>query len=223
MNLPISRHILMAAALAATLQPAALLADGADAQKDAGGIPYHYVGRVKLNFLDSTGVVYGYITALSGVKTFAPLFNGAPSEATAYLTFRADIKFQPLPGNGPLGPGQFAANPIMVEAGTWSIYVTHNPAHQWDDPDTFSNGQTVAVLDRALEQFSVYPTFSINAGAAVVESSTPFTLGGRTINLRDLMPRGVVNITSGSPIPLAGSTQVSPIFGFAGYSLAAGR
>ena len=203
--------------------PAAMRAGEKDSDKGGGGIAYHYVGRVKLNFADSTGIVYGYMTAVSGVKSTASLFNGTPSEATAYLTFRANIKFMALPGNGPLGPGQFAVTPILNEAGTWSIYFTANPAHNWDNPDTFSNGQAVATFERPVEQFSIYPTFSINAGAAILESSAHFTLAGQKINLRELTPHGFVDITSGSPVPLTGSTATAPIFAFSGYSLVSGR
>lgn len=200
----------------------ALRANGPEAAK-AGGIAFHYVGRVKLNFLDSTGIVYGYVTTLSGVDSVTSLFKGAPSEATAYLSFRANIKFNPLPGNGSLGPGQFAVTPILVDPGAWSIYYTANPAHNWDNPDTFSNGQVVATLERAFEQFSIYPSLSINAGAASIQSSAPFTLGARMINLRELAPRGLVDVTSGPPIPLTGSTSTSPIFAMSGYSLVSGR
>jgi hypothetical protein len=214
-------------ALAATMlsagYPPAVQAGEKDRDNGAGGIAYHYVGRIKLNFADSTGIVYGYMTAVSGVKSTASLFNGTPGEATAYLTFRANVKFTPLPGNGPLGPGQFAVSPILTEAGTWSIYFTANPAHNWDNPDTFSNGQSVATFDRPVEQFSIYPTFSINAGAAILESSTPFTLGGQRMHLREITPRGLVDITSGTPVPLTGSTPTAPIFAFSGYSLVIGR
>ncbi|MBV8816835.1 MAG: hypothetical protein JO022_00685, partial [Acidobacteriaceae bacterium] len=132
----------------------------ADDTPGARGIAYHYVGRVKLDFIKNTGVVYGYLTALSGVNSSGALFNGTPSEATAYLTFRADINFQVLPGNGTLGPGQFGVLPTLIQAGNWNFYYSPAPAHVWDDPDTFSNGQVIAIMDRPLEQFSVYPTFA---------------------------------------------------------------
>lgn len=199
------------------------LAGDEAAAPSADGIAFHYVARVKLNFLDSSGIVYGYLTAVSGVPSSSLLFMGTPSESTACLTFRANIKFVPLPGNGPLGPGQFAVSPFLIEPGAWSIYFTANPAHNWDDPDTFSNGQVVATLARPVEQFSVYPTFSINAGSASLQSSLPFTLGGARLNIREIAPKGIVDVTSGSPIPLAGSTPASPIFAASGYSLTAAR
>lgn len=213
----------MAALVATFVHPAAVLGQADDSRMPLGGIAFHYVGRVKLNFLDSTGVVYGYVTALSGLPDSAPLFKGAPGEATAYLTFRSNIKFTPLPGNGPLGPGQFAVTPALIATGSWSIYFTPDPAHNWDNPDTFSNGQVVATFSKPVEQFSIYPTFAINAGAATLQSSTPFVLGGRTVNVRQLVPRGLVDVTSGTPIPLGGSTPTAPIFAVSGYSLVSAR
>ena len=219
----IYRSVLAFAAAVLCGHQGASAADGVDASNPAGGIAFHYVGRVKLNFLDSTGIVYGYVTALSTVPSSAVLFKGAPGESTAYLTFRANINFESLPGNGLIGPGQFAVTPFLVQPGAWSIYYTANPAHNWDDPDTFSNGQVIAALQRPVEQFSVFPTFSINAGSANLQSSTPFTVGGQTINFRDIASPGLVDVTSGPPIPLNGSTPTSPIFGVSGYSLVSGR
>jgi hypothetical protein len=223
MNRNICRRAVITAATGLSVYGQPVPADGTDSQRPLGGIAFHYIARVKVNFLDGTGVVYGYLSTLPGLASSAPLFKGTPSEATAYLTFRANINFVALPGNGPLGSGQYGVTPIVVEPGSWSVYFTPGPAHNWDDPDTFSNGQIVATLNRSLEQFSVYPTFAINAGAATWQSSSPFTLGGQTINLRQFAPHGLVAVTSGSPIPLQGSTLTAPIFAVSGYSLAGAR
>jgi hypothetical protein len=194
----------------------------------ADGIAFHYVGRVKLNFLDGTGIVYGYVTALSGTELSSVLFKGVPGEATAYLTFRANIQLDPLPPNGLIDatattPAQVAVVPFLVRPGSWSIYFTANPAHNWDDPSTFSNGQVVATLQRPVEQFSIFPTFSSNAGSANLQSSVPFILGGRVINLRDIAPRGLVVVTSGPPSPLTGSAPPFPVFAASGYAFVSGR
>jgi hypothetical protein len=169
-----------------------------------------------------TGVVYGYLTLLDGLPAGTSLFQGAPSEVTALLTFRANIKFQSLPPNGDLGGGNFAVTPILVTPGDFSIYYTNNPKHDWANPDTFSNGQVVATLARQVEQFSALGAISINSASAELRSSAPFSLGGRYFNFRSLVPNGVTNITTGPNAPLPGSTPTSPIFAFAGYSLAIG-
>ena len=121
----------------------------------AGRVAYQYVGRVSLNFINGTGVVYGYLTHLDGLPPTASLFKGAPSEATAFFTFRANIKFQPLPGNGDLGGGLFAVNPSMVTPGDFNVYFTADPNHNWSSPDTFSNGRLIAGFARAGELFSI--------------------------------------------------------------------
>ena len=148
--------------------PAALPAehDNSSEHTAAGRIAYHYVGRVSLNFLNGTGIVYGYLTDLAGVTSAASLFQGTPGETTALLTFRANINFQPLPGNGPIGNGQFAVTPVLVTPGNFQIYFTPSQSHDWTDPNTFSSGQVIATLARGLEQFSVLATFSSNAGSA---------------------------------------------------------
>lgn len=186
-------------------------------------IAYHYVGRVSLNFLTNTGTVYGYLTDLYGINTATSLFRGTPSENTALLTFRADITFQPLPGNGALGNGQFAVSPVLVNPGHYQIYFTQSPAHDWNDPNTFSNGQVIATLVRGLELFSVLGTIVQNAGTAARESSSPFSLNGQSIDLSALIPYGSTNITTGPLLPLPGSTATVPVFAFSGYALAIAR
>jgi len=189
----------------------------------AGTIAYHYVGRVNLNFLNNTGVVYGYITDLAGIATASSLFRGTPSESTALMTFRADISFQPLPGNGALGNGQFAVSPALVSPGTYQIYFTQSPAHDWSDPNTFSNGQIIATLARGLEQFSVLGTTLQNVGSAVLKSSVPFPVNGQNTDLSSLIPNGSTNITTAPVIALPGSMATAPVFAFSGYALAIGR
>jgi hypothetical protein len=223
MKLAIARRSFTVLAAALIAFPAALPAeDDNPHHNSAGSIAYHYVGRVSLNFLNGTGVVYGYLTDLAGVTTAASLFHGTPGETTALLTFRANVTFQPLPGNGPIGNGQFAVSPVLVTPGDFQIYYTANPAHDWSDPNTFSNGQTIATLARALEQFSVLATYALNAGSATLQSSAPFPLNGRNMNLRDIFPNGVTDITTGPAIPLAGSTPTAPILAFTGYALVIG-
>jgi hypothetical protein len=217
------RHSFAALVAVLIAFPAALLAEDHNSHQNsaAGRIAYHYVGRVSLNFLTGTGIVYGYLTDLAGTSA-TDLFHGLTGETTALLTFRANISFQLLPGNGPIGNGQFAVTPTLVAPGDFQIYFTPSPVHDWANPDTFSSGQVIATLARELEQFSVLATYSLNAGSAVLQSSAPFPLNGHNMNLRDIFPNGVTNITTGPAIPLPGSTPTAPIFAFAGYALTIG-
>lgn len=196
-----------------------------DAGKSAGGgrIAYQYVGRVSLNFATGTGVVYGYFTQMDGLPASTSLFRGTPGEANALLTFRADISFQPLPGNGDLGGGQFAVNPAIVKPGEFSVYYSASPNHNWSDPDSFSKGQLAAAFLRAGEQYVLTGPIGINTASATLQTSSRVSVDGVVLDLGKLLPRGVTNITTGSNTPLTGSTPVAPVFAFAGYGLAIGK
>lgn len=213
----------IAAALLAVPGQAAADDHGSDRGGAGGRIAFQYVGRVSLNFLTGTGVVYGYLTVLDGLPTGTSLFYGTPSEATAFLTFRANIKFQTLPPNGDLGGGNFAVTPILVSPGDFQVYFTSTPKHDWTDPNTFSSGQSVGTFSREVEQFTAMGAISINAASADLRSSAPFVLGGRSFSLRNIVPNGVTNITTGPNAPLPGSTPTAPIFALAGYALAIGN
>jgi hypothetical protein len=204
-----------------------LPADDAHSRRSAppARIAYHYVGRVTLNFTNGTGVVYGYFTDLTGIANVGALFQGTPGETSALLTFRANIKFQALPVNGPLDPNQtqFAVTPVLVLPGTYQIYYGAMPAHNWGDPNTFSSGRAVATLARDLEQFAVLSTFTLNTGSATLQSTQPFSINGQIIDLDRIMPNGITDVTTGPAIPLTGSTPAATSFGFTGYGLAIGE
>lgn len=184
-----------------------------------GTAVWHYVGRVSLNFTNGTGTVYGYFTAIEGVGAGPALFKGTPSESTAYFTFRADIRFMPLAGNGDFG-SQFAVFPTFVLPGDFKVYYSANPSANWTRPDTFSSGQLIATLARKAEQFATIGPVATNTATARLTSGDEFTFGNRAYDSREIV-RAVTNVTTGNAIPLSGSTPVTPSFAFAGYGLAA--
>lgn len=208
------------------VSPAAAIAgdDGAgDRVRFQGGqVVYQYTGRVSLDFIKGTGVVYGYLTQFAGLPA-ASLFTGTPSEATARLTFRADITFRPLPGNGDLGPNSVSVLPILVEPGDFKLFLATGGTHAWADPATFSNGTQIANFARASEQFAIIGPVGVNTASAALKNSTTFTIDGDSFNFRRLAPKGVTNVTTGNNAPLPGSTPVTPTFAFAGYALAIGN
>jgi hypothetical protein len=186
-----------------------------------GEVAYHYVGRVKLNFATGTATILGYITHLKGVPATTSLFSGSPSEATAFFTFRADTTFQALAGNGNLG-GSFAVAPALITPGPIKMYFTPNPAHNWDSPDTFSSGQLIATFAREVEQQVLIGPIATNTASAPLTSSSKFDFGGQKLDLGQLIPRGVTNVTTANAMPLVGSTAVTVTFAFAGYALGFG-
>ena len=126
----ITRRGMAALAAALIAFPAALPAEGDHSQgsprRREDRVPLRRAGkpelsewhRYRLRILNRSGRIE---------RSPASLFHGPPSEATALLTFRANINFQPLPGNGPIGNGQFAVTPILVTPGDFQIYFTPSP------------------------------------------------------------------------------------------------
>jgi len=202
--------------------PSAAQQGAVSGRLEAGRIAFQYAGRVTIDFSTGNGTVYGYVTQFAGVPA-ASLFNGSPSETTAILTFQADISIQPVAGNGPLGPNSFAVLPSLVTPGTFRLYYNQSPNRQWTDPKTFATGTLVGTFSREGEQFTLIGSIATNTTSAALESSSPFTLGGVTVHLRQLLRNGVTNITTANVTPLPGSTPVVAIFAFAGYALAIGN
>jgi hypothetical protein len=110
-------------------------------------------------------------------------------------------------------------SPVLVNPGSYQIYFTQSPMHDWSDPNTFSSGQIVATLARGPELFSVLGAILQNAGTAALESSAPFSISGQSIDLSALIPDGSTNITTGPVLSLLGSTATAPVFAFSGYAL----
>ena len=78
----------------------------AEAQKTpTSAVACNFVGRFYLNLISLQGEVVGYFTNIHGIFNgmSAPLFNGPPSERTAFFTFRSDVfALNALPANGDL-------------------------------------------------------------------------------------------------------------------------
>jgi hypothetical protein len=215
----------MAMTTAVTTMPGVVGAEEQERKNTlAGQVVFQYVGRASLNLIEGAGVIYGYLSTLTGIQSSALLFEGVPGENTALLTFRADITFQAIVGNGDLGNNSFAVTPILIAPGPFHIYFARGANHDWTNPDTFSIGQRIATFQREWEQMALSGPITVNAASAQLRSSESFRLHEREkLSFRDLAPNGLTNITTGSTIPLAGSTPVSPVFAFAGYALSTGR
>lgn len=191
-----------------------------DGRAGAGQVLYHYVGRVTLDFRTSTATIIAYFTHLQGTPASAPMFSGVPGESTAYFTLRADATFQPIAGNGDLGGGNFAVAPVLITPGEIKMYYSPNPAHSWDNPDSFSSGQQIATFARQLEQLALIGPIGTNTASATLTSSTKFDFGGVQVDIARLLPVGVTNVTTGNNIPLAGGQPGTVTSAFAGYGLA---
>jgi hypothetical protein len=191
----------------------AIQAQDRDDASPAAWIVYHYVGRVTLNLATGKADVVGYFTHIDPIS--GSLFNGAASENTAFFTFRAQVSFQPLATNGDISP-------ILNNAGPFNVYFTANPNHSWNDFNSFSHGQVIAIFERRLEQLTLIGPISTNTASAKLVSSADFTFGGEQFNFRNIAPHGITNATTGSSTALPGSAFPILTFPFAGYGIAIG-
>ena len=172
----------------------------------SSAVACHFVIRGYLN-LDATGQgvaeVAGYITDIPGISD--SLFNGSPSEKTAFLTFRSDlVTLTPLKPNG-------VVNLERVSAGTFNIYFNPAPAGDWGDPDSFSAGQKfpgypIAHFMRRQSLFYQTDTLSRHDVTETLESSRSFFLNAHLYDLKDLMPGGFTLYETYSNTTVAGTT-----------------
>jgi hypothetical protein len=183
----------------------------------SSAVACHFVIRAYLNIgADGQGVaeVAGYITDIPGISD--SLFNGSPSEKTAFLTFRSDlVTLTPLLPNG-------VVNLESVSAGTFNIYFNPAPNNDWSDPNTFSNGQAfpgkpVAHFMRRQSLFYQTDTLSRHDVTETLEYSRSFVLNGHTYNLKDIMPGGFTLYETYS------NTSAGGITGFPGMLPGAGN
>ena len=158
----------------------------------AGAVAFHFV--YDLSFI--TGEFVGYVAFIEGVDGDADgdLFNGPPSEDTAYFTFRIT---KPIPGQISLPvPDANAAVTLLLPGAQATFYFNPDPQDRdWNDPATFQQGVPIAVLDesallntRAEGQF---PFVAFNTFSARVIETAPIDFYGQRIDLKKLVPNGV--------------------------------
>jgi len=136
----------------------------------ASRVVWHIVGRSLVNPSNATSQVVGNVTDLDGVS--GSLFNGTPSEITAFLTLRTDVfASQPLPMNGNVTlsiPG-----PVTLH-----LYFNPNPNNDWSNPATFSSGKEIARFNRDAVLFLSIGPFSTDTFSLDLVFSQPFTING---------------------------------------------
>ena len=163
----------------------------------------------------------GYFVHLQGID--ADLFSGPRGEGTAYLTFLAKpFTAKPLT-NGDLAIG---IDPV----GDFSVYLNAQPAASFDDPATFGTGVEIARFRRA----SIAMGSSVGRGEKDVAlittnvfssrliSSRPFELGGRTYDLRHLLPNGVTQWGTASTTSTGAVKDYPTVIPFVGSAIAIG-
>jgi len=182
-------------------------------------VAWYVTGRF---YEDEKGLLQdlGYFLYLHGIQ--GDLFQGAIGEATALLTFRSEpFKAKSLT-NGDISIG-------LDAVGTFSVYRSPGGA-SFDDPDSFSRGERVAVFRRAsvvMGETLSSPTLgglalSMNVFSADLVESAPFEIQGVRYDFRELLPHGLTQWGTASANPLAVFPPYQRIVAFTGSAIAAG-
>jgi hypothetical protein len=182
-----------------------------------GEVAWYVTGRFYAAAKDGTLLDAGYFLHLQGID--GALFSGGPGEATAHLTFLAEPFTATSLVNGSLALG-------MDAVGEFAVYLNRRPAATFDDPASFGAGEEIARFRRVAIVTGATlgtgsgdrPLFSLNLFSARLVSSRPFELGGRSYDLRRLMPHGITQwgtaaATATGEMP--GYTSVIPFVGSA--------
>jgi hypothetical protein len=101
----------------------------------------YLVGRLYLDPNTGNAEVSGYFTDINGIGASHTLFNGAPSESTAFFTFHTTLSISSLPSNGDI-------TPLLGSAGHYDIYYNPKPKGDWSNPSSFAGGQLIAHFSR---------------------------------------------------------------------------
>jgi hypothetical protein len=179
-----------------------------------GSAAWFQVGRTAVNPTTGQGFGYGYYTRMAGLS--GPFFSGAPSESTAYFTFRTSVfQIVPLKPNGDI-------NMAIVMPDTFKVFYNTNTKRDWNNPDSFTTGVLVATFSR--DEFLLLRIWeSFGTEYVHLDSSFNFTHNNATVNLGSALSAAALTSTY-SNAPLPALPGYSTVIGFAGHAviLAAG-
>lgn len=181
-----------------------------------GEVAWYVTGRFYAGE-DKTLFDAGYFLHLQGID--APLFSGRKGEGTAHLTFLAEPFTATDVPNGDLMLG-------LDAVGEFAVYLNREPCADFDHPRSFGHGEEIARFRRVAVVTGTtvgsgtanQPLFALNVFSARLVASRPFQLGGRTYDLRRLMPNGITQwgtAAETSTGALPGYTAVLPFVGSA--------
>lgn len=176
---------------------------------------WQHVGRIYLNPSTGKAVYAGYVVHLNGIST--SLFNGSPSEATAYFTFSTDVlSLTPMPNNGDLAP-------YLVSEGTFNVYYNSSPNGNWNNPASFSSGELIATFARKQSLFPEFTTIGVHSLSETLESSQTFTFDRQTFDFKRMVPNGITFFSFFSTTAQTTALADYPVaFAAAGTTIAVG-
>ena len=186
----------------------------------SSAVACYFVGRGYLNPVNGQGEVIGYFTEINGIGASDVLFNGSPSENTAFFTFRSDVFSQaPLPSNGGFTLG-------LLSAGDFNFYFNSTPIGDWSNPDTFSGGkpfpwQPIAKFHRPEGLFLAAASIAKGILTGTLESSRAFTFNRHRYDFNAIAPGGLTfNETISSTPDVPGVKDFPVGLAFAGNCVA---
>jgi hypothetical protein len=175
----------------------------------AGQVAWYVTGRFYVNAATSAIYDAGYFLHL-------PIIG---ADLTNQFTFLAQ-PFTPADSyNGDLKVG-------IDPAGEFSVFLQNPPAADYDDPQSFGQGECIATFRRIsiVAGVEVGSAVQNNVFSSVLVSSKPFTFNGATYDFADLVPNGVTQWGTASTNtidpPPVGYSAVIP---FVGSAVAVGR
>jgi hypothetical protein len=149
-----------------------------------GQVAAHLVGRMTVDAYGNAQL-FGYFPYFANLPV--AFFSGAPSEATAYFTFRtAMFQLQAVP-NGSIM--ELFSQPIggsTAGAAPYSIYYNATPKQDFTNPDTFSQGRLIATFNPAVWMATVTPSGALLSDTITLASSSDFTIQSQPYNMRNL-------------------------------------
>jgi hypothetical protein len=87
---------------------------------------WYQISRTAVNPTTGKGFGYGYYSEIAGLP--GPFFSGAPSELTAYFTYRTSVfPIVPVKANGDV-------NSVIVGADTFDVYLNASPVPASQNP-----------------------------------------------------------------------------------------
>ncbi len=180
----------------------------------ASQVVWQHVGRIYVNPDTGKALYVGYLVHLNGITT--SLFNGSPSEATAYFTFSTDVlQLTPMTNNADVTLS-------LVSAGTFNVYYNNSPNADWSTPASFSSGQLIATFIRKESLFPEIGPIGFHSLSETLLRSQNFTFGSQTLNFNRIAPYGVTFAQFFSTAPQTGVTGYPDAFAAAGTTMAVG-
>lgn len=204
--------ILFILGILASLVPAAV----SENRVSTGTIVYNYVGRIYIDPATGTGQVAGYFPSIASIG-IDKAFQGTPTEATAFFTYRSEpLRFTNLPSDGDTAI-------TLLDAGKWHIYFNPNPASNWNEPSSFSQGQLIADLTH--NALAIVSTGQAHQAVFSGEllAGYDFVFNGKNLNLADFFPDGITNFSSATNTVVRGPSDFPVTFPDAGWAVAKGR